>query len=165
MVGGEVSEGLGPERLIVAVGEKLGSGPGGDPRAVAEFAFQLTFRPTGVADKSAYQGTGILGMFDGVGGRDPGSKAQPLLLGPPESGKGEMFAGNRPTDMNINPGECSKLLILEKLAHFVAGGMIEDEAVGSLLGIVFCQKDHGVREDALAQGGIGEKKLPLEADG
>ena len=132
---------------------------------MAELTFQLTFRPTGVADKSAYQGAGILGMFDGVGGRDPGSKAQPLLLGPPESGKGEMFAGNRPTDMNINLGECRKLLILEKLAHLMVGGMVENEAVGSLLGIVFCQKDHGVREDALAQGGIGEKKLPLEADG
>ncbi len=68
VVDGEVTKGLGPEGVVVAMGEKFGSGLGRNPGTVAEFSLKLAFRPAGVADKRAHQGAGILNVLDGIVG-------------------------------------------------------------------------------------------------
>ncbi len=76
-----------------------------------------------------------------------------------------MFTGDRSADMDAYPGKGSEFLILQKFSYLVAGGLIENESVGPFPGTVFSQKNHGVVEGALPQGGIGEEKLTLELDG
>ena len=46
-----------------------------------------------------------------------------------------------------------------------AGGVVEDEAVGSVRGGVVGKEDDGLVEGAVTQGGIGQKQLSLELDG
>ncbi len=103
-------------------------------------------------------------VFDGVVCGDAGCKAKALLRGPPESGEGEMFAGHRSTDVNVDAREGGELFVLEEFAHLVAGRMIQNDAVGAFTGTVIGDEDDGMVENPFPQGGIGDEELALESD-
>lgn len=163
--GRDGAEGFAPEAVVVMAGEEVGSGPGGDPGLLAEFAFELTFRPARVAHEGPDERPGVLGVLHRVSGRDAGGKAKPFLLGPPKGREGEVFAGHRAADMDRNAGEGGELFLFQKLADLVARRVVEDEPEGAFLGVVFGEKNDGAIEDAVAERGVGDEKLALEADG
>lgn len=103
-------------------------------------------------------------MLDGVVGRDPGGEAEPFLLGPPQRGEGEVFASDRAPDVDVDAREGGELFVFEEFADVVAGGLIQNETVGAVLGTMVSEEDDGVVEYPFSQGGIGDEELAAESD-
>ncbi len=144
--------------------EEGGGGTGGDPGVAAEFAFELAGGPSGVADEGADEGAGAVGVLDGVVRGDAEGPAELCFL-PPEGGEGEVFAGDGAALMDGDFEEWGELFFLEEVADGVAGGLVHDEAECALVGGVFGEEDDGTVEDAVAEGGVREEELAVEADG
>lgn len=76
-----------------------------------------------------------------------------------------MFAGDGAALVDGDFEEWGELFFLEEVADGVAGGLVHDEAECALVYGVFGEKDDGAIEDAVAEGGVREEDLALEADG
>ena len=148
----------------MAEAEQLRGGFDGDPGLLAQFGLELSVGPAGIANEGADEGAGVLGMFDGVRRRNAGGESEAFFVGPPQGCEGEVFARDGTSDVHGDSGEGGELLVLEELSDPVAGRMIEDESEGAFVGAVLGEEDDGPVEDAVAQGGVGDEKLALEAN-
>lgn len=164
MVSGKVAQSFSPESVVVAAAEKFLGGLGGDPGIFSEFSLELSFRPAGVAHEGAHQSAWILGMFDGILGRDPGGKAKAFFRVPPEGRESQVLPGERTADVDVDSGEGSILVLFEELADKVAGGIVEDQAIGALLGTVLGEENNGMVKNTFVQDRVGNEELALKTD-
>lgn len=103
-------------------------------------------------------------MFDGVVGGEAGGEAEALFLGPPEGAEGEVLSGDGAADVDGDAGEGSELFVVEKVADLMAGGLVENEAVGAFEFVVIGDEDDGAVENAVGETGCGEEELALQAE-
>ena len=165
VVGGEFLKRFRPEGVVMTMAEEFGGRFSGDPGAVPQLSLKLAFRPARVAHEGPDQGSGILGVLDGVVGGNPCREAKTLLLGPPKRCEGKMLAGDRPADVDIDPGEGGELLLLEEFTNLVAGRVIENQAMSPTRGGMLGEQDHRVAENTVSQARIGDEEISLKPDG
>lgn len=104
-------------------------------------------------------------MPDGVVGGEAGGEAQSLVCGPPQGREREVLPGHRAADVHRDAGEGGKLRVAEEISHPAAGGLVQNETVGTLGGVVIGEKDDGMVEAAVPEGRVGQKEATLEAGG
>ena len=135
---------------------------GGNPRVAAEFVFQLTCAPPGVADEGTDDVAWAVGVVHGLLGGDADGPAQNLFFTPPEGGKSELVLGDGAAGVDGDEPQRGEILTGEEITDGFAGGVIENQAVGALAGVMLGEEDDGAVEGAVAQGGVRQEQLPME---
>lgn len=146
------------------VAEEVRLGTGGDPGAAAELIFELAGRPPGVADEGTDDAAGPVRLGDGILRGNTDGPAEAGFLAPPEGGKSELVAGDRPAIVNGKLAERGEFLLVEEVTDDFTSGLVQDEAEGSLVRMVLGKQDDGAVEGAVAQRGVRQKQLALELD-
>ena len=133
-----------------------------NPRILLNFVFQLAGSPAGIADEGADDAARALCLDGGFCGRDAECPAETAFRAPPESGEGELIAGDGAAVVDGELAQCDKFFIGEDVADFVSGRLVEDEAEGTVHGRVLGEEDDRAGKSAITQRRICQEQAALE---
>jgi len=101
-------------------------------------------------------------MLDGILGGDAGGETEFAVLIPPKGTEGELLTGDGAADVHRDARNAREGGIAEVVAHGLAGGLIENDSVSSLLRLVIDKKDHGSVERSVPKTGVGQEQIALK---
>ncbi len=148
--------------------------PVGDPGLLLQLAFELTFRPAGIADEGADLESLHLVHRRLLGG-EMGHVLEfavalvefAVVLGPTQGKEGEVLRAHRPAHEDGRPGElfaqfARENVLAQQVGDALADGAVEDVAEGAVLAAVLGEEKDAAEESRFAQARIGENEAALE---
>lgn len=148
---GHGSQEMCPKAAVMCLAEDVRLRSDRKPRLTFEFVFELAWAPTGVADEGANDAAWLACVFGSLFGRDADCPAQAEFWAPPKRGKCHLLKHHRPALMDGEIAQRGKFMTLEKIAHDLAGGLVEDDSGRAVFGCVGGEQDHRAVESAISQ--------------
>jgi hypothetical protein len=138
--------------------------PVNEPRALREFTFELSTGPAGITNKRSngvvLRDRELLGFLQG---NVVTALQDARLRVPPKSGEEQLIGLDRSALQHGHAGELAERLVLQEIAHELAGGPIEDQAEAAIFHIVIREHDDSPMKVRVHHAGVSYEKTARQS--